>query len=292
MSRSKYASEEERKAAKREYMKEYNKRYRETHKEQNAAYQAAYYASHRQRLVQNRANGHNISAFGYEVLSVEEMEQLSKAPTDMSERVIKDMDVDFTVEYQNQFKQLLSGHTPTDEDLDKAWKLARSSVCVNSKRGYLFESVMRKNILYELRMKQQKLYSQIPINKNKCKIDFALSNEVLEDKRKLDITQAVIISTKTSLKDRWREDMHLYSSCKAYIMVTLDDKCPTEELPDNVYFCSPHYISNGTNIINLNDLLPTVMEYLEPEDTDADTNADTEADTDTDTNEASDATEQ
>ena len=191
------------------------------------------------------------------------------------------MDIDFTIDYQNQFKQMLSRHLlPTDEDIEQAWKLARSSVCMNSKKGSLFESVIRKNILYELRMKHQKLYAQIPINKNSCRIDFAVSNEVLDDKTKLDITQAVIISTKTSLNTRWREDMHLYTSCKAYIIVTLDDKCLTEEVPANVYFCSPHYTSNGSNIINLNDLLPTVMQYLEPEEQDAETNEDTNEDTD------------
>ena len=301
MGRTKYANEEERKAARREYMKEYGRKYREEHRATKCEYDRKYREEHREAHCEymrkyNRKSGQAKSAVGYEVLTIEDMEQLSKAPTDMSVRVIKDMDIDFTIEYQNQFKQLLNRHiVPTEEDIDEAWKLARSSVSgAGPKRGYLFESVMRKNILYELRMKQQKYYTQINIDGGATRIDSVISNEVLEDKTKLNLSQAVIVSTKTSLATKWKEDMHLYSRCKAYVMVTLDDKFPSAALPDNVYFCSPHVTERSAHIINLNDLLPTVMQYLEPEEQDAETNEETNAETTEDTTEdtTSDASEQ
>ena len=290
MPRSKYATEEERKAARREYMRKYREEHKEEIRAQKREQQRRYYQKHKEeRREYDRKRGHAKSAVGFEVLSVEDLDELSKAPTDMSERVISDMNIDFIAEHRQKFIQMLRDNEQTDELLNKAFDLARKSICLNnSRKGSLFESVIRKNLLYELRMKQQKLYSQIPINKNSCRIDFALSNEVVDDKTKLDLSQAVIISTKTSLCTHWREDQHLYSSCKAYVMVTLDSKCPTEKVPNNVYFCSPHYTSNGSNIINLNDLLPTVMEYLEPEDSDEDTNEDTDLETNEDTDEEQD----
>ena len=272
----KYHTEEERKQALRQQNTERCRRYRQSHREYFREYHHKRYQAHReQRLEQQRqydiVHGGLRSAVGYELLSADELEALSHASTDMSERVINEMDVDFTAQYMQQFKQMLLGEELTDELLEQAFKLARSSTASNGQKGRLFELVIRKNILYELRLHKLKLYSQVSINSGTCRIDFVISKQVCEDKRDLDISQAVIISTKTGLRTSWREDMHLYSQCQAYIMVSLDDKCPTEEVPDNVYFCSPHYTeSTNKNIINLNSLLRTVMEYLDPETSDED----------------------
>ena len=207
---------------------------------------------------------HNRSALGYEVLSAEDNAALSHAPTSMTQRVLADMNVDFTAEYLEKFKQMVrDADELTDDVLESAFKLARSSTSANSKRGAAFEQSLRRNILYELRLKSQKYYVQVSVDNGSTRIDSVISNQVCEDKTKLDLSQAVIVSSKTSLSTQWREDMHLYRRCKAYIMVTLDDKIPLADLPDNVYFCSPHYPTAG-HIINLNDLIPTVMRYLEP----------------------------
>ena len=261
---SKYTTEEERKEAKRESAR----RYYQNHKEQQRAHIRKYQLEH----------GHNRSALGYEVLSAEDNAALSHAPTSMTERVLADMNVDYTAEYMDKFKQmLLDADELTDDVLESAFTLARSSTSANSKRGAAFEQSLRRNILYELRLKPQKYYVQVSVDNGATRIDSVISNQVCDDKTKLDLSQAVIVSYKTSLSTQWREDMHLYPHCKAYVMVTLDDKYPQWDLPDNVYLCSPHYKcgtagtctkygATGTsgNIINLNDLIPTVMKYLDP----------------------------
>ena len=280
---AKYATEEERKAARREqqrkyyqahgearreHMREYARQYYLAHKEEKLEYGRKYREEHKEaKRAYDLKRGCARSSLGYEVLSVEDMQDLSKAPTDMSVRVVNDMDVDFTAEHRQKFIQMLRDNEQTDELLNKAFDLVRKSNISNRKKGALFESVMRKNILYELRMKQQKYYTQVIIDGGSTRIDSVISNEVLDDKTKLNLSQAVIISTKTSLTTAWREDQHLYTRCRAYIMVTLCDKFPSASLPDNVYFCSPHVTEGSDHIINLNDLLPTVMKYLQPEET-------------------------
>ena len=269
----KYNTEEERKAARREASRKWYVTHKEQTRKEKCERARQYYYSHKeQRLEYQREYERARRVLGYETLSAEDLEALSRMPTDMSERVIQQMDVDFTTEYRARVHALLEGHIPTADEIDEAFDIARSSSAANGKRGAVFELVIRKNILYELRMQQLKLYSQVPINNGTCRIDFVISKQICEDKRDVDVSEAIIISTKTSLNTQWREDMHLYHQCKAYIMVSLDDKCPTEAVPDNVYFCSPHYTeSTNKNIINLNSLLRTVVEYLNPETTDTET---------------------
>ena len=45
-------------------------------------------------------------------------------------------------------------------------------------------------------------------------------------------------------------------------MVTLEDKLPKEELPANVYFCSPNISEENEHVINFNELVPTTISKL------------------------------
>ena len=205
------------------------------------------------------------SAVGFEVLTAEELETLSKQPTDMSRRIMQSMDVDFTSEYFEKFKNALSVPEVTEEVLRNAFSIARSSSAANKRRGQAFENTIRSNILYELRDHQQKLYTQVPTDDNKCFIDFIISNEEVKNKKDINLSDAVIVSTKTRLSTEWREDIPLWARCKAYIMVTLDKKFPRQSLPSDVYFCSPYVTKDTSNYINLNSLIPTIMDYLDDE---------------------------
>ena len=162
-----------------------------------------------------------------------------------------------------EFIKLLSSKGLSDDDIDTAYKLARDSMIYRSAgRGYRFEPLVRNMLLTELDGTPLKVYYQVCINGGSCRIDFVVSPDEYEDKNDIKLDNTVIISTKTSCGTSWREDTHLYDKCKAYVMLTVETQFPTEQLPKNVYFASPHISSNDGQKLSLDGLIHLVKSEL------------------------------
>ena len=256
MPRKVFASEEERKEA----QKEYQKKYRETHKEQCREYQKRYRDTNaegrRKRLMRERIR-RGATSYNEELTEEDRVEEISSAVDFIQQK----MDNVQPSERYQEFVSLLAEHGIEDMDvvakIYKAASVARNYD--NSRRGFWFEKVIRQLLLNQLKDTSLYLYQQVPINDRKCRIDFVISEEkVMKDD--LDLSKAIIVSTKTGFSSDWREDMHLYSQCKAYFMVTLNGGIPTEALPANVYFASASITEDTNHVISVNSLVPKIIE--------------------------------
>ena len=154
-----------------------------------------------------------------------------------------------------------------DVNVERSLILARKYLTErNSRHGKLFEDALQKLLLNRFDGTEFKVYRQVLIpNPNDlgrgCKIDFVVTDEDT-CKDDLDLTRAVIISCKTAFSTQWREDMHLYDKCKAYIMVTLNGKIPHDQLPDNVFFCKPGMVEFNDHMIDMADFTQTIADLL------------------------------
>ena len=101
------------------------------------------------------------------------------------------------------------------EHRDEAYRIARAVGPTNSLRGNLFERIIRRVMLNIFDDTPFKVYKQVPYDHTKddmlrCRrIDFVVAEEdTLKDQ--VDLSQAVVVSCKTSLGAHWREDEALY----------------------------------------------------------------------------------
>ena len=130
----------------------------------------------------------------------------------------------------------------------------------NCARGYHFEDVINNFLLANFKDTNLKVYRQVPLNGNSCRIDFVITEE-MNDKTKLDLSKSVILSTKTVVdhSSSWREDQHLYDKCKAYFFVSFGNKVPTQQTPDNVFFVSPNREEETEKALKLDSLVPKII---------------------------------
>ena len=269
--------EEKRREAKRAYMREYNKKYREAHKEELQQYAKGYYQQHKDSIKQRSTdyyhNNHdhclarirksNAARRGTN-LTYESFSDSEERPTYESAATYLQEGVDGVDDAYNEFTELLKSKGMNDDDIEKAYQLARRSMIYRSSgRGYRFEPLVRNMLLTELDGTDIHVYKQVSINNGACRIDFVVSKEVVDDKTNLKLSDAIIISTKTSCGTSWREDMHLYNKCKAYVMLSLDDDFPTEALPDNVYFASPKLTTDNGQHLTLTRMIGLLKEKLD-----------------------------
>ena len=261
----KYQTEEQRLEARRDSQR----KYRELHREQISAQKKEYYQTHREeRLAHIRQRrvllGLHTFSPSYETLKPEdELDPSDKSS--ISDRVSADMSQDFDLEFWERFEAMFEGRDIPEEQLRKAFAIARSSSSANKKRGDAFEQTIQRNLLRAFNGSDYKLYAQVQKNDGSRRIDFVVSKEVCEDKSDLDLSQAVIVSAKTKLNTSWREDQELYSQCVAYFMVTLDTRMPTDTIPQNVYFCSPNIdksqeLDHRIHLDQLADSIKTALE--------------------------------
>ena len=147
-----------------------------------------------------------------------------------------------------------------DDQIKIVYKKAASAYNSSvSRHGYNFEKEIRWYLLQQL--KDSGLYVYYQVRFDGCRVDFVVSAEA-NDREKLDMTKAFIVSTKTHKTSAWREDMHLYDKCKAYVLLMLDDRVPSDTLPDNVYFCSVKNNTTFNHILSFADLIPTIKKVL------------------------------
>ena len=245
---SKVESIDERRQQRQEYMKEYNKHYRQTHRTEIIAYRRRNYAIKRERvLAQNQV-----------CLSKQHPYESIYDTTDKS--IIELMD-NKTNEFYNAFESYLKEKTElTEDEIKHVYKLAKSAHnSITARHGFDFERAIRTYLLNQFANKGLYLYYQVPFDG--CRIDFVVTKEV-NDREKLDISQAIIISAKTTLSTTWRQDQHLFDKCKSYIMLTLDGTIPTETFPDNVYFCFLRNTETKGFILSADDLITTIISIL------------------------------
>ena len=256
MPRKVYATEEERKQAQREKQR----RYREAHKEEIKEANRRWYEEHKEEQ-QRSARLRGRKKWGHtsynEELADEDRVEISSA----EDFVRQAMDNVQPSERYQEFTALLAEHGIEDVDvIDKIYRAATAARSdSNTKRGVEFEKVIQKLLLNQLKDTSLYLYRQVPFNGHRCLIDFVVTEEKAM-KDDLDLSKAIIVSTKTGFSTTWREDMHLYSHCKAYFMVTLNGVIPTETLAPNVYFVTPNIAEDTDHVINVNSLAAKIIE--------------------------------
>ena len=116
-----------------------------------------------------------------------------------------------------------------------------------ARRGSQFERTIQSYLVNAFKDKGIYVYSQVPVKGSNAKIDFVVSKEDTS-KDKLNLLDAVIVSCKVSLRERWRVDQHLYNQCKQYYLVTMDEKLPHESMPANVHFVSTKITSQSESL--------------------------------------------
>ena len=237
----KYATEEERKAARREV----TRRYRELNRE---------------KIRQREREKRGVSSSNEELADEDRVEEIPSAAEFIQ---LQMSNIQSHARYQ-EFTSLLAEHGIEDADvIDKIYKAATTAhSATNTRKGFEFEKAIQKLLLNQLRDSDLYLYRQVPFNDCKCMIDFVITKEKAM-KDRLDLSKAVVVSTKTGYGSTWREDMHLYDKCKRYFMVTLTQKIPTESLPDNVYFASPNFATLSEHVINLDSLKDLIIKAFE-----------------------------
>ena len=237
--------------------------YKETHKELILNRAKHYYYSHSEEVKQiSRERGRK--RFGHSSYYEELTPETTIANiTSESEYVLNTINQMEQSEGYAKFVELLKSKGITNEDdIQEIYNAAAKTKFVeNSKRGYEFEKIIQTLLLNMLNETGIYLYRQVPYNNHKCRIDFVISEEKCK-KDDLNVNNGIIISTKTRLGTSWREDQHLYDKCRAYFMITLDTRTPREEVPANVFFCSPNVKEESEHIINLDSLLDKIVEFL------------------------------
>ena len=251
-------------------LKEKNKQYAEKNKEQIAERKHNWYEENKESVIarvtqwnkdhpeehkeycRRYETKHGICNHSFEQLTDEDT--VSESTTSWSDVVLDEMQ-DLRDANYDEFVQLAKACDLTnEEDIKKLYDF-RAKNNIGRKMGSALERLIRRQLLNELKDTDLKLYKQVPINDGTCRIDFVVTKEVVDDKSKLQhLDHAVIVSTKTSNGTHWREDMHLYDKCAAYIMVNVEADVPTETLPDNVYFCSAKATTETDHIIQLDNL--------------------------------------
>lgn len=266
----KYFTEEERIQAQRQQYKEYYQRHRElvlqrkkqyhqTHKEHELLYRK----QHREeKRLKNRLRR------GYKYVLLTDAEKVDDSQLECPNDWIKQQ----IESYQNtlnidEFADFIRTHDMNDdENINEAFRVAeRLGLARRSGKGQYFERLTQKLMLNKFEETPFKVYRQVPygnINDYRyCrKIDFVVSEEDNE-KDKLDLSKSVIVSCKTTLGTAWREDEAIFSKCKAYIMISLDNNIPTDPLPDNVFFCVPDMEFND-HIIDMNYFTDFIIQKL------------------------------
>ena len=167
---------------------------------------------------------------------------------------------------KEEFKAYCRSHDMTlDSCIEEAYLITKRGG-YGLKRGLMLEKAVRQVLLNLFEGTDAKLYKQVPVDfaNDNCalcrRIDFVVTKQDCL-KNQIDLSQAIVISCKTSLDSNWREDESLFSRCKLYIMVSLDERMPRCQLPSNVLFAKPN-VEPAKNIINLNDLSSYVEAYL------------------------------
>ena len=260
MPRAKYATEEERKAAKREYQR----KYREAHKQELNEANRRYVETHKEE-VRRRNRDHQRAVRGTNCFNEELSSDDIIADSSVNSYVISEMNkAVITPEYEQFVSLLRSKGIENEEDIQEILVSAQRATFRNrTQHGFYFEQIILKALLNMIKDTSLYVYKQVPINNHTCRIDFVISNQKVQ-KDDLDIAHSVIVSTKTQYgMTGWREDMHLYDKCRAYFMVTLSDKVPTETLPDNVYFASPNFSTLSEHVINLDSLKDLIIKAFE-----------------------------
>ena len=244
-------SDEERRAAQREYMR----KYRAAHREELAAKKRLRYAMNRNRiLAQNKQS--SLREVPYETLADDADIEIRDASyiLDSIETLEKN-------EYYLDLVKYLKDNTQLNDDQIKTvyQKAASTYNSAVSRHGANFEREVRIYLLQQL--KDSGLYVYYQVRFDGCRIDFVISPEN-NDREKLDMSKALIFSTKTRKSTAWRQDMHLYDKCKAYLLLTIDDNVPSDTLPANVYFCSVKNDTTIGHILSFNDMIPTIKSLL------------------------------
>ena len=262
---SKYTSEAERREAHRQQSIKYwathrkeclerHRRYNETHKGEILT---------KNRLAYRKRRYH----FHAERLAEADRVEISKLESE-NDFVKSEMTKQIPNPHHQQFIEFCKNNDMTqDSNIEEAYSLVKRSICFdNTSRGFMFEKVVKKLMLNKFEDTQFKVYSQVPYdalndNYNYCRrIDFVVSTEDT-DKDKLDLSKAVIVSCKTGIGTNFHEDERLYADCKAYIMITLGQKLPQSELPDNVFFCVPDKDFDD-HIINMDYFTDFIIQTL------------------------------
>ena len=246
---------EQRLAAQREYMRNY----RAAHREELAEKKRTWYAIKRNRvLAQNQAN--RLRKLPYETLPDDD----SSIATRDATSILAAIDCPDNEFYDDLVKYLKDNTELNDEQIKIVYQKAASAYNSSvARHGFNFEREIRLYLLQQL--KDSGIYVYYQVRFSGCRVDFVVSAEA-NDREKLDMTKAFIVSTKTRMTNAWREDMHLYNKCKAYVLLTLDDRVPSDTLPDNVYFCSVKNNTTLNHILSFADLIPTIKKVLLQED--------------------------
>ena len=271
--------------ANNEYRRQYMKEWRAKHLEEKKMKDHEYYQKKKEEIKEKRhqyyiknktsinqklrLNGREQRGFKYVSLSDEDRVDLRELALE-GEYVKQQMSL-YSIEESNEFSEFCKTNDMTvDENIEKALAIARRICCrSNAGLGRYFELVIQKLMLNIFDETPFKVYRQVPFGQvdDNCKycrkIDFVVSEEDVP-KNQLNLSKAVVVSCKTSLNTRWREDEAIFDKCKYYIMVTLDDKIPQCQLPDNVRFCTPSSdMSEHTN--DMNALTQTIQAMLSDE---------------------------
>ena len=264
----KYFTEEERKAARRERDKQHYEEHKEEMREKQRQYRAERAEHYRELLEAARQArpeiyiGRNRKNNYHEQLSEADMvSNMDSAST----YLVDEMNKLGRTEAYTEFVELLkSKGIENPDDIEAIHKASqRAFIANNRQRGAGFEKVVLKMLLNLLNGTNLKVYTQVPTNERKCRIDFVITEQT-EFKDRLDLSKAVVVSTKTSLSSStWREDMHLYDKCKRYFMLTMDVRMISEALPSNVYFASPNYTTESEHAINLDSMKDLIIKAFE-----------------------------
>ena len=250
--------------AKKLKQKEYYREWYQKHRDEQIKHMSEYYHQHRDEVLEyhrKRYRENNKNSFSLKPGSTE------FTCDNVCEYINSEMKQVQSNEYYDKFVSICKSHNMSDNEINEVNELilkARSAKA--SRRGFGFERVIQNVLLSRMNQAGLHLYRQVPVNDSKCRIDFVVSatNTNVYD---LDLSECVIVSTKTGFSTAWREDMHLYDKCKLYIMITMSTYVPREQLGPNVYFASTRVTQDSNNLITIDSAIAKIIEALTPRDT-------------------------
>ena len=285
---------ESQKALKREYDRQYyhahkeriqqrSKEYHEAHREELLRKRREFYEAHKDELHEkqkeyrdahrgeiNERARKKTSSSGYGALTLTDEDRVGIHELSYEADYITQQMKLVEDPTKVKFEQYVRTHDMNvQENIDEAFRIVRNTIPFTTARGQALERTVKRLLLNILDGSTFKLYSQVPcdfsgIDRRNCrKIDFVVTEQnCLKDK--IDLSKAVVVSCKTRLSTSWREDEAIFDKCKYYIMVSLDDKIPQCQLPDNVRFCTPSS-DTSEHTIDMNALTQTIQAMLSDE---------------------------
>ena len=248
----------------------HKKEYHQNNKEHRSQYMHSRYIANRETILAKQKEAYRKNHPQQYTL-----DQYDSSTKTASEYLTEQMAAPMMCDHHKAFVQMLHDKGIDDESfITELYEKASKAHFVETRlSGQKFEAAVKNVLESLLNDTEYVIHPQLPLDTSSdtssedssagptCYIDFVITKGPC-DRESVDLSQAIIISAKLRAGTQWREDMHLYSRCKGYVLLTLVSQVPTEAMPDNVRWCSPNCTVSEGKKLALNDLLEWINEVL------------------------------